>query len=98
MIVVPVLITSCHVSLNAKRGPLTAHTAMTATASVNAAGRPEARAVAFANRVNQLRDFVGRIHPPTSRDQCLEGIDSIGFIRLFVAAPPQHAGKPHRDS
>src|SRR6188474_3534990 len=49
MIVVPVLITSCHVSLKPKIGPVTSQTTMMATANVNTRGRPQKWAAAFAN-------------------------------------------------
>src|SRR5918999_621016 len=49
-IVVPVLMTSCHVSLNPKSGPDASHAAMTAAASTNAVGWPLARAIQFAKR------------------------------------------------
>ncbi len=54
--VVPVLTTSCHVSLKRKSGPVSAQTAMTATARAKAAGRPVARAVHLAKRVNRDSD------------------------------------------
>jgi hypothetical protein len=41
MMVVPVLITSCQVSLNLKNGPVTSQTTITATASVKVLGRPQ---------------------------------------------------------
>ena len=40
-IVVPVLITSCHVSLKPNSGPVAAPTTMTPTASVNTGGLPQ---------------------------------------------------------
>ena len=46
--VVPVLMTSCQVSLNAKSGPETAQTTITPMAMQNAAGRPVARDTPFA--------------------------------------------------
>src|SRR5690242_6971163 len=61
MTVVPVLITSCQVSLNWNTGPVTSQTRITPTASMKVAGLPVTRAVAFAKRVNCERDFVGRI-------------------------------------
>ena len=42
MMVVPVLITSCHVSLKPKSGPLTAQRTMTRAAAMNVVGRPVA--------------------------------------------------------
>src|SRR5687767_3201904 len=63
-IVVPVLITSCQVSLKPKTGPVTAHATMIDAAMMNVSGRPDACAVALVRRVNQLRGFVGRIVPP----------------------------------
>ena len=56
---VPVLITSCQVSLKWKSGPVTIQTTMTVPASANAAGRPVARDVALAKAVNHEVDFVG---------------------------------------
>src|SRR5271165_6411408 len=48
--VVPVLMTSCHVSEKSKNGPLTAHTMMVATARANTHARPTSREVALAIR------------------------------------------------
>jgi hypothetical protein len=61
MIVVPVLMTSCQVSLNPKSGPVTAHAATTATAIMNVTGLPVILAVNFAKRENQDFDLVGLI-------------------------------------
>ncbi|WP_245520036.1 hypothetical protein [Rhizobium azibense] len=47
--VVPVLITNCHVSENWKNGPDTAHTSTTVTQRIKAIGLPAALAVALAN-------------------------------------------------
>ena len=41
-IVVPVLMTSCHVSLKPNIGPSAAHTTMIETAAMNVAGCPDA--------------------------------------------------------
>src|SRR5262245_17096809 len=54
MIVVPVLMTSCQVSLNPNTGPVTAHTRTMVTATPNATGRPVQRAPCLAKRPNQL--------------------------------------------
>ncbi len=59
--VVPVLMTSCHVSLKWKSGPVMAQTSMIATAMANVAGLPVMRAVNLAKRVNHDFDFVGLI-------------------------------------
>ncbi len=48
MMVVPVFITNCHVSLNLKIGPVMIHNNITATAKVNVLGRPQKCEVAFA--------------------------------------------------
>ena len=48
MIVVPVLITSCHVSLKPNMGPVTAQTTMIVTAVTKANGCPVAQAAHFA--------------------------------------------------
>ena len=58
MIVVPVLIISCQLSLNLKIGPAIAHSMMIATAVPNAAGCPIARAVALAHRLNRDVDRI----------------------------------------
>ena len=54
MIVVPVFMTSCHVSLNENIGPVTIHTPITATASVKVFGRPQNRDADFANPEYQV--------------------------------------------
>src|SRR5687767_4906775 len=59
MMVVPVLITSCHVSLNPKNGPVTAQTTIVASARINARGRPVARDAALAKRLNAEVFFIG---------------------------------------
>jgi hypothetical protein len=59
MIVVPVLITSCHVSLKRKDGPNAAHATMIAQAARNVTGRPETCAVRFVSRVNHDVGLVG---------------------------------------
>src|SRR4029453_6752353 len=51
-IVVPVLMTSCHVSLKWNRGPVTAHTTITPKAIAKAQGRPVQTAAALAKRAN----------------------------------------------
>jgi hypothetical protein len=51
MMVVPVLITNCHVSLNPKTGPKNAQMTITATAPINVRGLPAAVDVAFENLV-----------------------------------------------
>lgn len=43
MMVVPVLITNCQVSLNLNSGPVMIHTAITPTANANVRGRPQNR-------------------------------------------------------
>src|SRR5215475_12684356 len=53
--------TSCQVSLKPKTGPVPAQTTITVTATRKATGRPVARAVHLAKRVNQDLDLVGRI-------------------------------------
>ena len=58
MIVVPVLMTNCHVSLKPKIGPVASHTRTMASAAKKAAGLP-ARIEAFrANRSNPFRWLV----------------------------------------
>ena len=57
----PVLITSCHVSLKPKSGPVAAQTTTMPKATANVAGRPDARDVDLVSFVNQLVDLVGRM-------------------------------------
>jgi hypothetical protein len=59
--------TSCHVSLKPKSGPVAPHSATTKTAPRNADGRPLARDVAFAKLANQEEDFVGLMIASTPR-------------------------------
>lgn len=54
MMVVPVLMTSCQVSLKSKRGPLRPQTTTTHRASMKARGPPMTRAAVWANRENRL--------------------------------------------
>jgi hypothetical protein len=49
--VVPVLITSCHVSLKPNTGPVTLQTMITVTARKNVSGRPERVDIFRAKRV-----------------------------------------------
>ena len=51
MMIVPVLITICHVLLNPKIGPKSAQTTMIVTANIKVTGLPAAYAVAFENLV-----------------------------------------------
>ncbi len=62
--VVPVLITSCQVSLQRKIGPVTAHTMTTVSASANETGCPVQCAVSFEKRVNAEVDFPGVMRSP----------------------------------
>src|SRR5689334_7544905 len=52
MMVVPVLITSCQVSLYLKNGPLTSQTRISATEIKNVVGRPLTQAIPRAKRSN----------------------------------------------
>jgi hypothetical protein len=49
MMVVAVLITNCHVSLNRNNGPVTIHTPMVQTAKTNTMGLPQKREADLAN-------------------------------------------------
>ena len=53
MIVVPVLMTNCQVSLKPNIGPVIIHAAMMQTASTNTLGRPQKCAATLANREYQ---------------------------------------------
>jgi hypothetical protein len=53
--VVPVLITNCHVSLYPKMGPVIAHATMVSKAAAKAQGCPMATAEFLANRENKAR-------------------------------------------
>src|ERR1700704_4830580 len=81
MMVVPVLMTSCQVSLNRNSGPVTSQARITPTARLKVAGLPVTRAVALARRVNRDRDFVGRIT-----------VLSVPSLR-FSDCPPQLTGR-----
>jgi len=54
MIVVPVLMINCQVSLKPNMGPVMIHTTISMTAEVNTRGRPEKWAVALAKWEYQL--------------------------------------------
>ncbi len=56
--VVPVLITSCQVSLKPNSGPVTNQTTITAAASMKVLGRPLVRAMLFAKLEYQARLFM----------------------------------------
>lgn len=58
MIVVPVLTTSCHVSLKPKSGPVTAHKMMIAHAPKKAAGCPVKYDAFFESVVNRFYFFI----------------------------------------
>ena len=53
-IVVPVLITSCHVELKWNSGPVAAHTTTTSNATANADGCPAASAMRCAKRSKRV--------------------------------------------
>ena len=59
-IVVPVLITSCQVSLKPNSGPVTTQTSTSSTASTKHSGRPVNRAAALARRVKACCDLLHR--------------------------------------
>lgn len=50
--VVPVLTTSCHVSLKSNNGPVSAHAMTTKTASMKTVGRPVLKEIHLAKREN----------------------------------------------
>ena len=54
MMVVPVLMTSCQVSLYLNISPVTIQTTITATANANVLGRPQKCAAPFAKPVYQF--------------------------------------------
>ena len=58
MIVVPVFMTSCQVSLNPNIGPVTAQPRMISTAVAKVAGCPVAREVHLAKRVNKESGYM----------------------------------------
>ena len=96
--VVPVLITSCHVSLNPKKGPETAHKISVPTAIANVTGCPAAREVHFANRVKKEVDFVTFMaiqNRNLSKISELVGALRVSKIRLtscFLARPWPECG------
>lgn len=89
MIVVPVLITSCQVSLNPNSGSVTAHAATTETAIMNVNGLPVILAVNFTKRENQDFDLVGLMaHPNFQSSQSISHAGAIGrqFTRARIAS------------
>ena len=70
MMVVPVLMTSCQVSLNRNSGPVTAHTRMMSRAIPNVAGWPAPRAVPLANLVNASAIVMAAYIAPAPPDRC----------------------------
>jgi hypothetical protein len=60
-IVVPVLITSCHVSEKPKSGPLTAHTMTTPAATIKVDARPAASDVLLARSPKNLDTLEGSL-------------------------------------
>src|SRR2546428_10158554 len=64
--VVPVLMTSCQVSLKWKMGPVAAHSTIMATAITNAVGWPAVRAVHFAKCENFVVRYI-IVVPPVCR-------------------------------
>src|SRR5688572_32702436 len=77
-IVVPVLMTSCQVSLKPKRGPLTAQRMTTPNATPNAPGLPATCAVHFANRPNQEVDLVAATE--SSLSGCMVTADAVPML------------------
>src|SRR6185503_3197040 len=63
MIVVPVLMVSCHVCEKSNTGPQTAHAATVASATANDHGDPTAAATLCANRRNMVRSGSGAAPP-----------------------------------
>ena len=61
MIVVPVLMTSCQVSLKPNTGPVTIHTATASRASMKILGPPQTRAAAFASLEYQVVSCMGAL-------------------------------------
>src|SRR5206468_4331665 len=82
--VVPVLMTSCQVSLKPKIGPVMAQMAITSTARVKVSGRPVALAVHLAKRVNHDFDLVGLMCRLSEQFGCPPGLDR--FALLLCAA------------
>src|SRR4029450_1364705 len=101
-IVVPVLMTSCQVSLNPKSGPVRAHARITATARPNASGLPVARAVPLAKRVNQEVGFSGLLGVLTASDRAAQGAayawDVPSVARAAGATPVLPVSCPWRES
>src|SRR5580765_1567673 len=101
MIVVLVLMTSCHVSLKWKTGPVTIHTRMRPTAIANTGGRPQKCAASFAKREYQVALRIRG--PPLSGHLESDGrqLKCSGFDGRFVVRPlfqPQRlACRKHAD-
>src|SRR5262249_51001940 len=90
--------TSCHVSLKPKTGPVPAQTTITMTATRKAMGRPVARAVHLAKRVNQDLDLVGRIVVlPCLEDESHRSSSSVptAVVDRFLHASTPLRASPH---
>src|SRR6187551_172396 len=92
MIVVPVLITNCHVSLKPKIGPVITHTAIMATAMVNTRGRPQKCAAAFANL--EYQDVLGITRPPRHLTPELSRTAKRFRLGRIVRARPHQTERP----
>src|SRR6185503_3279371 len=97
MIVVPVFMTSCHVSLNAKIGPVTIQTAITATASTKVLGRPQKREADLASPEYHVAGFMRGVsfwrltcpdHPREQAPVC-ERRSWIGWLGLIIGESGQ---------
>src|SRR5436190_17467133 len=87
-----VFITSCHVSLNPNKGPVTNQPAINITAALNANGWPLKRAKACANR--EYHEDVSTIVDPIgfSRDAACRRRDRSGFMQTRKIASSEMRG------
>src|SRR6185295_8263512 len=92
--VVPVLMTSCQVSLKPNNGPLSAHTRMTPTATKNVTGRPDAWAVHLVNRVNHERDLVGLMVPGCYHSRTMRPTKSRSWFTRLTKWTAHASGRP----
>src|SRR4051794_8208299 len=92
MIVVPVLITSCQVSLKWKAGPVIAHTMIVPIASMKVMGRAEAWAAQRASRSNQEMEL--STFPPRRGVPGARGADEVEVMqRPHEVLPAANRGR-----
>src|SRR4030095_3679465 len=104
MIVVPVLITSCHVSLKPKNGPVIAHTTTRPTAITATNGRAAKRAAVLAQcayhdlvLIASIVSRGGNAASPCLRPTCVGRVlpTQSDKHRPFLPTPKRHGHRPN---